>query len=262
LLATIPALLIGGGWYFRDFIAYGSPTGSGDAIALSKLGGLIPNLISNFSIYTFFRDIFGIAVSWSWAGSWSLVRVSPWLHIPLLLVTAWLIVSYFLAIRRNSLVEPVWLPAWLAVPLLAGLLYHVLIVIALASNGTPGWYLNILAPFLAFAMGIGIERIWRRRLGQAILKLSLIYAISFIAIVMWSQMALFSGCAIKDASKLYKFHGQRFCLDRLTEVTNHLSVVGWPALAFVAFAGGFLCFVLAWRTSPVTLKMGKLNVAN
>ena len=176
-------------------------------------------------------------------------------EIPLLLIAAWLMVAYFLAARGHSVEGPIWLPVWLTMPLLAGLFYHVLVVIALASNGTPGWYLNILAPFLAFAMGLGIERISRKKLGRAFLRGALIYAVAFLIIVMWSQVALFSGCAIKNNAKLYQFDGQLFCLDRLSEIAHRLSIIGWPNLSIVALGGGLLCIVSALSCSPLTARI-------
>jgi hypothetical protein len=256
-LTMISALLIGAGWYVRNFLVYGSPTGSTDSIVAGKLGGLLPNLISNFSFHAVIRDVIGIAVSWSWGGSWSLVRVSPWIHIPLLIVAALLILAYFLEARSHSADGPIWLPVWLGAPLLAGLLYHILVVIALASNGTPGWYLNILAPFLAFAMGIGIDRISRNKRGRILLVASLFYATVFLTVLMWSQMALFSGCAIKNNEKLYQFDGRHFCLDRLPSVLHRLSIIGWPYLSIIALGAGLLCLALAWLWSPLALRTGK-----
>ena len=37
-LTTVSALLIGIGWYVRNFLVYGSPTGSGDSIHIAQLG--------------------------------------------------------------------------------------------------------------------------------------------------------------------------------------------------------------------------------
>ncbi len=241
VLVVVPALLLGGGWYLYEFAAYGSPTGSGESILLAQQGGLFGNLSRSFSVYVFVRDIVVILVSWSWAGSWSLARVSPILHFPLLLLTGWIIVSYVWVARRRPCTDPVWLPVWLFAPFFAGLVYHILVVIALGISGTPGWYLNILAPFLATAMGYGIERISRNATERVVLGLSLIYAALFLLIVLWSQMALFAGCAIKNDHKYYQFTGQWFCLDRLGEVTTHLSVLGWPIPAFASLGVGFLC---------------------
>jgi hypothetical protein len=240
-LVLIPALLLGAGWYVYEFLAFGSPSGSRESILLAHHGGLIANLRERFSPYVFIRDVIAIVVSWSWAGSWSLVRVSPLLHIPLLLLMGWLFLSYIREAWRCSFSEAIWLPAWLFVPLFAGLPYHSLVVIALGMSGTPGWYLNILAPFLAFAMGYGIERVCRSAAGRLVLGISLVYAALFLLIVIWSQMALFAGCAIKGDEKYYQFAGHWFCLDQLADVFAHLSVLGWPIPACICLSGGFLC---------------------
>jgi hypothetical protein len=123
-------------------------------------------------------------------------------------------------------------------------LYHILVVIALGTNGTPGWYLNILAPFLATAFGIGIGRMRRSPAGRFAVSVSVAYAIFFLAVALWSQAALFAGCAVKGSEKYYEFAGSRFCLDRLGEVTAHLSIIGWPLVGYLAIASGLLCFVV------------------
>lgn len=241
---ALPALLLGGGWYLYDFVTFGSPTGSTDSIFLAQHGGLIANLMQKFSIGSLARDMIGIAVTWSWAGSWSLAHISPLLHGPLLLFTFWLAASYGLFARHCSMGDSALLPVWMLAPFLAGLLYHVLVVLALGSNGTPGWYLNILAPFLALAMGCGIERIRKSSYGTHLLGLGSAYAMFFLVAALWSQLALFAGCAIKSTDKLYGFSDARFCLDKLPQVTNHLSVFGWPSLAFAGIGGGVCCFII------------------
>ena len=97
---------------------------------------------------------------------WSLVRMSPALHLPLLLITGWILANYLVFARRYDYGNPIWLPVWLVAPFLGGLFYHALVVIAEGTGGTPGWYLLILAPFLALAMGYGIERIRMNEVGR------------------------------------------------------------------------------------------------
>ena len=243
-------------WYVRNFLVYGSPTGSTNSILIAQLGGLLPKLISHFSIHTLVSDTLGLQFHGHGVAAGRSSVSSPWLRISLLLIAAWLMVAYFLAARGHSVEGPIWLPVWLTMPLLAGLFYHVLVVIALASNGTPGWYLNILAPFLAFAMGLGIERISRKKLGRAFLRGALIYAVAFLIIVMWSQVALFSGCAIKNNAKLYQFDGQLFCLDRLSEIAHRLSIIGWPNCLHSHGPGGraFVHRVGVLHCSPLTAR--------
>ena len=251
VLTIAPALLIGAGWYVRDFIEYGSPLGSLDSVVLANRGGLFANLVQNFSIHELVHGVVGIFATWVWGGSWSLVRVSPGLQGLLLLIAGWIAVNFVREARKYPATDPIWLPVWLTVPVLGGLFYHVLVVIALGSNGTPGWYLNIFAPFLGTAVGYSIARVRRSAVGRIALSVSLAYAIVFLAVALWSQTALFAGCAIKNTEKYYEFAGSWFCLDRLGEINAHLSVLGWPLLGLLAIAGGLLCFVVGSITDVV-----------
>ena len=76
------------------------------------------------------------------------------------------------------------------------------------------------------------------------MAISLAYAIVFLAVVLWSQTALFAGCAIKSSEKYYEFAGSWLCLDQIGEIKARLSVIGWPLTGFLAITGGLLCFVV------------------
>jgi hypothetical protein len=248
-LVVLPALFLGGGWYLYDIISYGSPIGSDDSINLAQRGGLIAGLRLNFSVLAFTHEMLALLRSWSWAGSWSFVHVSPLLHLPLFVLTTWVIGCYGFFIRQRPLTDPVWLPVWVFTPFFAGLIYHIFVSIALGGGGalgggTPGWYLNLLAPFLAFAVGYGVDRIVRNGAGRILLGVSLIYAAFFLIAVIWSQAALFAGCAVQSDAKLYQFDSSLFCLDQMSSIKDHLSVVAWPALSAFSLGGGFICLTV------------------
>ena len=103
-------------------------------------------------------------------------------------------------------------------------------------------------PFLALAGGCGIAGIKRNSLGRVILGAALVYAAVFLVVAIWSQAAMFSGCAIKDDSKHYQFSGDWFCLDRIGLFADHLSVFGWPHIALLGIGAGFLCLAVAQRS--------------
>jgi hypothetical protein len=235
------ALIVGGGWYIFEFLANGSPTGSVESISVARHGGLLQNLRQKFSVADFVRASVGIVASWSWAGSWSLVRISPLIHIPLLAASGWLFIGYFLEIRRYSWGELPWLPVWLLAPFVAGLTYHILVVMALGESGTPGWYLHILTPFFGLAFGYGVQNVRRTAPGRIALGLSLAYAMAFLIIVFWSQAALFAGCAIKSDTKYYEFSGHWFCLDHVAEIGRNLATTGWPLFGLINLIAGFAC---------------------
>ena len=244
VIAIAPPLIVGAVWYARNLVAYGSPVGGLDSFILAEHGGLIANLPHNFSFVAFARDAIGIVATWLWGGSWSLVRVSPVLQGLLVLIAGWIAVRFVRGARNYPATDPIWLPVWLTVPILGGLFYHVLIVIALGGGGTPGWYLSILAPFLATALGYGIKRMRWSAIGRFAVAAALTYAVIFLTVALWSQTALFAGCAIKGSQKYYEFAGSWACLDRFGEIRAHLSVIGWPLMGFLGIAAGLLCFVV------------------
>ena len=241
-------MVLGGGWYVYELFAHGASIGSFETVSLAEHGGLIANLRQKFSFYEFARQMMITVASWSWGGSGSLTRISPVLHLPLLALTAWIVLSYLIAAWRNPANGRAWLPVWLVVPVFGGLVYHNLVSIALGGGGTPGWYLNILAPFLALATGLGIARINAGAAGRRVLGVSLIYAAVFLLAVIWSQIALVTGCAIKSEAKYYQFSGHLFCLDHLPTVFDRLSVVAWPVPGFISIGAGFICLAVALRS--------------
>jgi hypothetical protein len=123
--------------------------------------------------------------------------------------------------------------------------WHVLVEIALITRGTTGgWYLHILMPWVAPAIGISIAIIVRQRQTRILLAGLLIYAFAYHAVSLWAQLALFSGCATKGVDKYYVFSGGTLCLDQAPLIMARLAVLGYPALAIVGFAAGLSC--LTW----------------
>ena len=244
VLVVLPAILIGGGWYLYDYVKYGSPTGSFESISLDQAGGLIANLTARFSFSSLARELIVTVATWSWAGSWSLVRMSPILQAPLPLLAAWIAVAYVRNARQYSPTDVLWLPVWLFVPLVLGLVYHAFVSIALDTSGTPGWYLNMLAPFLALATTYGITTIARKPVERFFLQVSIAYTAAFLSMAIWSQAAMFAGCAIKGDDKYYHFADERFCLTRIEWIAGNISLFGWPHPALLAIVVGLFCFVM------------------
>lgn len=249
LLIFVPALLIGGGWYVYKFIAFGDFTGGDDAIRLARQGGLMPNLERNFSLYGVARGLVVVAVSYSWAGTWSLTRLPAVLYLPLLALAAWGFGAFALRLRRLPLTDAAWLPVWLFAAFGIGLFHHIVISVALNGNGsTPGWYLHILMPWTAPMLGIGLFGVLRNRRARPVLVGLLFYAALFHAIAIWSQIALFTGCAAKGDDKHYAFSGNAFCLDQFPVLTQRLAVLAWPGLAAACLGAGLICAWMLMRS--------------
>jgi hypothetical protein len=248
MLIFLPALLIGGGWYAYKFIAFGTLIGSADAITLANQGGLVAGLKHNFSLYAVVRGLVVTFVSYSWAGTWSLTRLPPYLHAPLLVLAVWIFGAFALQLKRRPLTDLAWLPVWLLGTFGCGFLYHTLIGVALSDNGqTPGWYLHILLPWVAPVLGIGTLSLLQNFRTKPLFVGLLFYAVPFQIMALWSQLALFTGCATKGEDKSYTFSGHIFCLDQIPILVDRLSVLGWPVLAAVGFGGGLICVLLLMR---------------
>lgn len=238
LSILLPALFIGGGWYTYNFLFFGEVSGSFDAIRLADQGGLIAGLKENFSLYGLVRGVIAPFVSYSWAGTWSQVRLPALLHIPLLVLTMCTFILYALQAKTKPLDDLVWLPAWVFVVFVGGLFWHVLVGLAINGNGaTPGWYLHILMPWVAPAIGIGVTGLFQLNRARLLTILLLVYAVLYHIMAIWSHFALFTGCASKGEDKYYVFSGNFFCLDQAPLLIDRAFVFGYPVFAILGFVG-------------------------
>ena len=248
-LVVLPAIVIGGGWYVYKFAVFGDLTGSDDSIRLAQQGGLLLNLTKHFSPYGFIRGLVVTFVSYSWAGTWSLTRLPPFLHVPLLGLTVWVFAAFGLKLKRTPITDAAWLPVWLFCAFGVGLSYHVLLSVAINGNGnTPGWYLHILMPWVAPAIGLGVCSLLENPRAKRVLTGLVVYAACFQIVAFWAQFALFTGCATKGPDKYYAFAGKAFCIDETSLLIGRLAVIGWPHLAATGLAGSVICTIAIVRT--------------
>jgi Dolichyl-phosphate-mannose-protein mannosyltransferase len=236
-------VLIGGGWYLRDYLAYGDFSGNGDAIHIAATGGIWATLKQHHSLFAFVRGVAVMIVTWVWAGTWSLVRIPPLLYAPLFLLLIVTIGGYLKQLKGTPLTRPEWLPVLLFASLSIGLFYHVVEMVAIGGGGTGGWYLHILMPWVAPALGLGAYTVLKRTWQRQLFTVLVVFALLFQAMAIWAQIALFTGCAVKGDDKSYVFSGHSFCVDQYATVFDRLSIIGWPWLAGAGFGGGLLCIV-------------------
>lgn len=244
LLIALPTMFIGGGWYLYKFLIFGELTGSSEAIQLAHHGGLIAGLKENFSVYALARGAIAPLVSYSWGGTWSLTRLPAFLHIPLLALAVWVSIAYIRKLKLHRLTDPAWLPIWVFCFFSFGLIWHVIVGVALSGNGaTPGWYLHILMPWAAPAIGMGIFSIFKHRRSGRILLGLLLYAVFYQIAALWAQLALFTGCSTKGDDKNYVFSGSAFCFDQTSLLMDRIAVLGYPGFAVIGFSGGLICYL-------------------
>jgi hypothetical protein len=244
----ITSVVVGGWWYVGRFLTFGVVTDATDAMRLAQGGGLLGGLNKHFSFAAILRGWAAIPVSWTWAGTWSLAHLPTYLHLPLVLLALWTVSEFVVRVRRRSLRDINWLTVLMTLGICAGLMLRTLQAIAAGGNGnTPGWYQHILMPWVALALGIGISAILRRRFTRVLFVVMTGYAVFFHAIAIWSEIALFSGCATKGADKLFHFSTPMYCLDQFSLVVDRLGTLAWPGLAVCAFCGAVAC--LPWLGS-------------
>ncbi|MGB9153245.1 MAG: hypothetical protein WCD70_09200 [Alphaproteobacteria bacterium] len=251
-----PALMIGGGWYLYTGSHFGVVGGGTDSALLTQQGGMIAGLKEHFSLYNWAIGIVAAFSSYIWAGTWSSVALPFRFRIPLFILAIWIMAAYVWRLRQKPVTDFVWLPFWLFAFFVAGLFYHLMIGLALDGRGqTPGWYLHILMPLIAPAIGVGACALLRNRITKFVAIGAVLYAVGFQIIALWSQFALFTGCATKTNGARYAFPGDDFCLDRIPMLIDRLYVLGWPVLAEIGFGGAVLCALLlllvAWRSKEL-----------
>ena len=244
-LILFPAAIIGGSWYLFKILVYGDPGLGTEVVELGGNGGLIAGLINNFSFVGFIRGLIVPIVSFTWAGSWSLVRMPVYLELPLLFFGFGLLYLHLQHLKKEKIVNFHWLGFLIFLFIYIGLAVHVIISMSLTGLGTgPGWYLHILMPLLAPAIGLASLRFIQTYLNKIIFFTLLIYSFLFQLGAILSYAALFGAGAFKGANKSFVFNQDILTLDSISKIYKNLSVISFPNLSFVSFLLGF--FILGY----------------
>jgi hypothetical protein len=233
LLALVLAGTLGGAWYVYKWLTTGTLTGGADFVALEQAGGLWHGLLAHFSLTQYALGVLRIIAGFAWAGTWSFAH-------PIRLTVAPIMVSVLLAgilyatrLRRSDMVA--WAPACLIAPMLGGLLYHLLNMVAMTGEGagTPGWYLHIFAAPLSLALVLGWRWPW---LQGALAGYGVIFG---AAMVPW-QLSFFSGCLARRGAGTATLDGATCGID-----IAHLEAISLPGIALAAGAIGLTALVAA-----------------
>lgn len=245
LLILLMTTLTAGGWYLYKYLVF-SDIGAGiEALQLNQQGGLVAGLKEHFAIINFLRALIVPIATFSWAGSWSLTRMPIALYVPLICISLFFFLIYFLKIKRNLLDSSSFL-VWLFLFFYAGLTYHILITIALGGVATsPGWYLHVLFPWIACALGLSIETIFNCKRYLRLFYVQIIYAALFHIFALWFLLSLYSGCSIKGDNKHFQFDNSYYCLDQFFTVLSRANLLNHSYFGlFLIFIGFFIYAVL------------------
>lgn len=245
LVTLVLAGAVGGVWYVYKWLTTGTLTGGADFVALQRAGGLWHGLVEHFSPTQYVLGLIRILIGFAWAGTWSFAHPNHLAVAPIIASVVLAGVFYAIRLRRSDLIA--WAPASLVVPMLGGLLYHLLNMVAMTGlgAGTPGWYLHIFAAPLSFALALG----WRWPRLQGALAA---YGVAFGAAMVPWQLSFFSGCLARDGAGTATLAGATCGID-----IGHLEAITLPGVALAAGAIGLMTLAAAAVLLVRTLQRGE-----
>jgi hypothetical protein len=227
-------------WYVHIFRAFGAISGTLDEIYLAQHAGLVQGLLAHFTWASFGKGWMITLLTWFWAGTASQATFTLWGAAPFLLLSCLLIGVSVRKFYGGGLSETAGISLWLYGFLLIGLFYFELVCIALDTDRTPGWYLNIMLPFSATLYAPGLQSLWRHQATRALCKIILCYAVVFILCNVWGDMTLYTGCAA-SVHQQYVFSSFPLCLPDIGSVGQRLQILAWPKTALLSFSIGIIC---------------------
>jgi len=255
-VAIICIIGVSGWWYFANWYQYGVLIGSDEMIALYDAGGFSKFIINNFQINKWIRGCLAFITTLSWCSSWSWAR-PPYMYLaPMVLIVFVVFISYAISLRGLNKKSVFWLPLWCLLPVLLGFSFHVLIRIALTSEGrgTSGYYLNFMIVPLGTALGSGFYRMWKNRTFKIMVIILSLYAIILSITTIWAQVLLFSGIIYKaDTSKFYQLPEIMPPSLGLSETFTKLKIISFPYIGISMLIIGSIMLIiglpLLWRFS-------------
>jgi hypothetical protein len=235
LLAPALALLVGGWWYVHAWLTTGNVTGASDFVELRQHGGFLHNLAAHFpstldlwlrAPALYLSGLLRMLLGFCWAGSWSFVHPPRVLEAPVLLLVLLPCAFYARRVARRDFIALA--PVFMVAPVLAGLLYHLAMMLAATGQGagTPGWFFHLFSGPLSLVLTLGWAR-WR------LMAPLLAYALALDALLAWCQIAFFSGC-LPRAGQGAVHPMAASCLVNL----HNLAVLGYPGIAMPCAALG------------------------
>ena len=259
LIIFLTLFLVGGGWYIYKYITFGSITGSDDAIQIAYKGGIFVGVLEHFSFEGLGRGMFFWFPTYSWGGTWSIVRLPMTIQIPALLIAAIIFIFFGRKLLKQPLTSYLWLPPLVFAFFYFGFFWHTLVTMALGvAVASPGWYLHILMPWMAIAIGVGFFDILKSKMGKLLGILMLSYGIFYQLVGLWFSITLFAGCSTKGANKYFQFDSSFFCINQIDAISNNLQVLGFPRLAAFSFILGVVFFVWSGRILLNQIRSKKL----
>ena len=247
---------LAGWWYFLNWQEHGVPFGALELIELRRAGeGLFSGLARNDALVRLPMTPVVLGTTLVWPGTWSLVGAPLAALVPIGLTVILAGGAYLSMLRRVRCSAVVWFPAWLTGLMLTALGWHALVRLAVLGKYLPAYYLNLLAPALAAAVGIGLGKSWHDGVFRKAVTGGVVYSLLFGAAIFWAQIMLFSGLVVSYGTDSRKYSAAALLgrVFELPEALDRLAVLAYPWAGAAAWLVGnalvLVGLVQAWRTS-------------
>ena len=236
---------VGGWWYLKCYVDYGTPLVSSAAFDVAAHGGLLKGLREHFIWWKAISGVVQNVRSFAWSGTWSFVFVPRWIEVPLSILVVVIAGGWICrAVKTkefSALDSLVLLTFGLFV---LALLQNSLVIIAEVGGFLAGaWYLHCLAPMLAAFVAIGLEQTSKWRRVRPLIGALVLFPVPFLVFATTFYLFYFSGCLPEaTGDRRYGLSAIAACAAAPREVLSHLAVLGDPAIALPLFGAG--CFVM------------------
>jgi hypothetical protein len=221
VVVAVIAAALGGWWYVQAALSTGHVTGASDFIqARVHFSWDMPGL--------YLAGIFRMLLGFCWAGSWSFVHPARVLFLPVILLFLLPYVFYARLVGRDLVALA---PVFVVAPVLAGLLYHLAVMVASTGigGGTPGWFFHIFAGPLSLVLALG----WRRFCWPLV-----VYAGILDVALAWMQAEFFSGCLPRVGQGAVDVLAATCVMD-----VDRLRFLTFPDVALVTFGLGLAALI-------------------
>lgn len=237
----VPFMVIGCTWYIWKLYSFGDLGVGDEANTVTNKLFLWHQFINNFSFGSFLHSIATPLITYSWAGSQSLVRIPMSMQISLLFFECCMLFLYMSYLWKNKTEILSWLPISLFLVFYLALVAHVVIGIALTGLGASGgWYFHILFPWMAIGFGLGLSLVINKKVTKKLIYFFVTIALIIQFLINYLQASLFAGCAVKGVDKYYNFLNPIFCLGDWVEYFSKLQILSFPTQGTIFLTLGSL----------------------
>jgi hypothetical protein len=234
-----------GWWYWRCYCSTGYLLGAVAEVDSFHSGGSVKEMLTTgFSIVGIAKSISGSIVSGIMPGTWSLLHppsILPLIIAPLFCAIFW---GYWIRNRYKHFTSSIWLPMWFLVPMVAGLIYHsIMLAVSCKAwgQGTGGYYLNILLVPLGMVLGSGLWTLLSTKRTAMITVVLLSFDFCFVLWMQWANLLAYAGIVTPTPIRhLFGFPQKLPDFLGIFESIRRLDVLSYPKFAIACWIVGLV----------------------